>query len=97
VHVSHRNSERGSIPLTTQAHKEQAMAKRKTAAGARKGVHFQYNVDLSNPTEKKLEKIKNDLVRKITRNVGREIKTLDEAGPEMMQTHDRHYSIHGRD
>lgn len=62
-----------------------------------KGVHFQYNVDLSNPTPSSLEAVKNDLVKKITNNVAKELKDLEGAHPEMMSSHDRHYSIHSKD
>jgi hypothetical protein len=62
----------------------------------RKGVHFQYNIDLSDPTPDALEKIRNDLVEKITSNVAKELDELQGA-EEAMSTHDRHYSIHSRD
>lgn len=61
------------------------------------GVHFEYKVDLSDPTRESLENIKNDLVRKIAENVQAEQEGLGDVQLEMRSSHDRHYSIHSRD
>lgn len=61
------------------------------------GVHFEYKIDVSKPTPNALEKIKNDLIRKIGENVRAEQQ--DEGGihRDQRMDHDRHYSIHSRD
>lgn len=66
-------------------------------AGKKPGgaVHFQYNVDLSNPTAQSLDAVKNDLVQKIANNVARELRELHAIHPTLESEHDRHYSIHG--
>ena len=64
---------------------------------AGRGVHFQYNIHLSNPTPEALEQIRNDLVEKITSNVAKELDELQGGTEEALPTHDRHYSIHSRD
>lgn len=61
------------------------------------GVHFEYKVDLSDPTRESLENIKNDLVRKIAENVRAEQEGLGDVKRMMLSSHDRHYSIHSRD
>ena len=68
------------------------------------GVHFEYKVDLANPTAESLDGIKNELVRKIAENVKAEHENLARSGgkdrdgsQDLMRNHDRHYSIHSKD
>jgi hypothetical protein len=55
-------------------------------------LHIGYQVDVENPTEESLAKIKNQLIEKITRSVAEETAALPDPSLEALPTHDKHAS-----